>query len=222
MHSSEIKQIAIDLRLQGHTYREISQHLGIVIPKSTLSTWFTDIVLSETALQRISSEFKRGNIKARESAVQANTKKRELYLNSLKLRNQHLQDSIEDCDTAKIALVMLYLGEGSKTKRGGLYLGNSDPRVIKLFLGLLNRCYVIDKTKFRATVQCRADQDIEVLESHWSIVTGIPRTQFYTARIDSRTYGKPSINPNYKGVLRIDYFSAEIFNDIISVIEILT
>jgi len=93
-------------------------------------------------------------------------------------RNNHLPFVLKNKNTAKIALAMLYLGEGSKNpKRGSLMFGNSDPLVMSLFLDLLKYCYEIDESKFRCTLQCRADQNIEELEDFWSRVTRIPLSQ---------------------------------------------
>ena len=49
----------------------------------------------------------------------------------------------------------------------------------------------------------------------------IPLTQFYKARIDPRTIGQQSKNLNYKGVCRIDYFSAELFIELKQIPEII-
>jgi hypothetical protein len=129
---------------------------------------------------------------------------------------------VEDTRVAKLVLATLYAGEGMKAeKRGFITLGNSDPGVITLYLRLLRAIYPIDESKFRCTVQCRDGQDIEVLESFWSSITGIPRTQFYGARVDKRTIGKPMRRPDYKGVCRIDYFSAFVFTEVLKIGEAL-
>ena len=115
---------------------------------------------------------------------------------------------------------MLYLGEGAKNQRGSLMFGNSDPFIISLFLYLLRYCYNIDESKFRCTLQCRADQNSRKLEKFWFQITKIPLSQFYKARIDPRTIGKPSKKLEYKGVCRIDYFSAEIFTELTQIANI--
>ncbi|MEK7598802.1 MAG: hypothetical protein AAB487_03635 [Patescibacteria group bacterium] len=148
--------------------------------------------------------------------------KREHYLDEVQARIEHLGKVFRNKDVAKIALAMLYLGEGSKTPRSALMFGNSDPRIIRLFTELLRFCYEIDELKFRCTLQCRADQDIKKMEKFWSEITKIPSTQFYKARIDPRTIGKISKKPDYKGVCRIDYFSADLFNEIMKIIELIS
>ena len=59
-------------------------------------------------------------------------------------------------------------------------------------------------------MQCRADQDVIALEEFWINATKIPKRLFYKSRIDPRTYGKPTLKSNYKGVLRIDYFDTKV------------
>ena len=129
---------------------------------------------------------------------------------------------LKNKDIAKVVLSILYLCEGSKSlERGSVMFGNSDPFIINLFLYLLRRCYNIYERKFRCTLQGRADQDVKKLEKFWSKITNIPLSQFYKARIDSRTIGKKSKNLNYKGVCRIDYFSAEIAIELMQISKII-
>ena len=112
-------------------------------------------------------------------------------------------------EVGKLILAVLYLAEGAKSK-SSIMFGNSDSLVIILFINLMRKCYKIDESKFRCTVQCRADQNIPDLERFWSGVTKIPLGQFYKARVDKRTIGQVSRKKDYKGVCRIDYFSADL------------
>lgn len=215
----ELKKEAILLRNSGCTYGEIKQKLKKDISKSTLSYWCKDIILSKEHQIRIQNNIKNNINKAREKALLVNKLKRENYIESINNRVKHLKPLIKNKDIAKIALGMLYLGEGSKQTSGSLTFCNSDPKIIQLFLNLFRQCYVIDENKFRCTVQCRADQNIIKLERFWSKITKISLKQFYKARIDSRTIGKISKNKDYKGVCRIDYFSGDLFLELIKIIE---
>lgn len=106
---------------------------------------------------------------------------------------------------------MLCLGEASKHNpkmRSSFYLGNSNPKIIVVFLRLLEIVFDdYDQEKIRCTIQCRADQDISELMKYWQQITKIPSAQFYKPRIDPRTIGRPTQKPEYKGVLRVDYFN---------------
>jgi hypothetical protein len=213
-----LKFKVIKLRKSGKTYGEIIKLIKQDIPKSTLSNWCSSVYLSSNQKKRIDKKIKDNCLKGMEVARIINRSKREKYLKSIANRNKYLVKIFKDRDVGKIALAMLYLGEGAKNlKRGSLRFGNSDPFVIDLFLNLMRKCYNVDEKKFRCTVLCRADQNIIKLEKFWLKITGISKSQFYETRIDVRTIGKPSKKQDYKGVCVIDYFSADIFLDLMQI-----
>ena len=200
------------LRSQGKTYGEIQQNIGQKFPKSTLSEWCKNTPLPIDYQKRI-SRLNLGNLgKARSIAREINKIKREEFFEKISAVNSPIAKKIYDRKVAKIALSMLCLGEASKSDRGSVFcLGNSDHRIITLFINLLKTCFDnFDSSKIRCTVMCRADQDIENLEKYWLGVVNIPKTQFYKTTIDPRTVGKPTKRTNYKGVLRVDYFNSKI------------
>lgn len=122
-----------------------------------------------------------------------------------------IAELVKSKKVAKIVLSILCLGEASKYRpRGSIFsLGNTDPRIIILFLDLLKKCFDFKIEKVRCTVQCRVDQNTEELEEYWQKITGIPKKYFYASRIDPRTIGKPTKKPGYMGVLKVDYSSTE-------------
>lgn len=213
-----LKPKVINLRKSGKTYGEIIKVIGQSIPKSTLSDWCRNIYLNSKQRKKIEKKVKDNCAKGMAVAWVVNKERRQKYLNSIVERNKHLSKILKNKDVCKVALSMLYLGEGTKgLTRGSLRVGNSDPFVIDLFLNLMRKCYKIDEKKFRCTVLCRADQNIKKLETYWSDITKIPLSQFYKARIDPRTIGKPTKKLDYKGVCVIDYFSADLFLDLMQI-----
>ena len=222
MDRRELQKKVITLRTHGKTYSEIQKKLKVFIPKSTLSYWCRNVPLPLDYQRRIQDYNKFNLNKARKIALAVNKIKREEHLQSIANRNRHLSGILKNQDVAKVALSILYLGEGFKSfKRGSLAFGNSDPFIISLFLKLLRCCYNLDESKFRCTLQCRADQNVKKLEKFWSYITEIPLPQFYKARIDPRTIGKPSEKLDYKGVCRIDYFSADLFIELMQIPKII-
>jgi len=210
-YSAKDVEDAKELRLKGKTYSEISKELNKIIPKSTFSYWFKGLVLSPDVQDKLSDNIAKKLIVARVKAVEANKEIRNKFRNSINEVNLPLSKRIIDPTIAKIALAMLCLGEASKsTSRSGFYLGNSDQRIIVLFMKLLRLCFPINESKFRFTIQCRADQAIDDLEKYWRRVVGVAEGQFYKPRIDPRTIGKPTKNSDYKGVLRVDYIDKKI------------
>ena len=216
-----IKEKVRELRVAGKMYSEIQQILNLKVPKSTISTWCKGIIVDEKTKLRMGNKVRQTLEVSRVKAWSVIATKRQKYLESIYKNNLNLVKNFKNKEVAKIALAMLYLGEGSKTHRGSLMFGNSEPNVIALFLKLLRQSYVVDESKLRFTLQCRADQDIKKLELYWSKLTEIPPSQCYKVQVDPRTKGKPSKKQDYKGVCRIDYFSAHIDNELKIIVNLI-
>lgn len=198
------------LREKGKTYPEIQKALSVKIPKSTLSNWCNGLLLPSNYKKKIKKLNTIHLNKVRKKALEKNKKIRESFLEEIKARNLFLADKL-DKDILKIALAMLYLGEGSKWKsHRGLMLGNSDPNIIRLYLGLLKDCYFINIDSLRCRVLYRADQDINKLQRFWSRITKIPIKHFYKTVPDSRTKGKKTKKKDYMGVCVVSGGSTEI------------
>lgn len=199
------------LRSKGYTYGEIRKALDLVVPKGTFNSWFKTIILPKSYYLKLKNSNKNHLAKARAVSIEKNGIKRRDFLDGLDQINTTIADSIHNQDVAKIALATLCLGEASKYKVSRSFsLGNTDQRIIIIFLVLLKKCFNFNLEKVRCTVQCRADQNIEDLENFWQNVTGIPKRLFYKARIDPRTIGSPTKKKDYRGVLRIDYFDSRV------------
>jgi hypothetical protein len=216
-----MKEKVRELRSAGKLYSEIRQILKLNVPKSTISTWCKGIPLEDNIKIRMDEKVRSTLETARVKARLTIALKRQKYLDEISKNNQNLVKNIRNNEVAKIALAMLYLGEGAKTKRGSVMFGNSEPNIIALFLTLFRQCYKPDEKKFRYTLQCRADQNVRVLELYWSQLTKIPPSQCYKVQIDPRTKGKPSKKKDYKGVCRIDYFSGHIANELKIIVELI-
>ena len=212
--SNSVRKSVIALRAKGKTYREICTRLHLSIPQSTLSYWCKDITLNLQAKRRLQDRLETHLRDQRIIALQANLIRRNKYLYDVEQRVVHIGSNLKNKKIAKIILAALYWCEGKKSQTSSLMFGNSNPDIIRMFLSLLRASYNIDEKKFRCTLQGRADQRIRELERYWSKTTKIPVSQFYKARVDPRSTGKISRKQNYKGVCRIDYFSADIFHEL--------
>jgi hypothetical protein len=211
MHKLETKKKAQSLRSKGKSYNEIRKILNISVSKSTLSGWCNGIELPMHYKEALRCRNALHLSRIRDlSARNQKERRQSVLLQTLRDHKEFLDLYQTDKQVKKIGLVILYLAEGSKSARGSLMFGNSDPAIIQMFLDLMRECYKLDESKFRCTVQCRADQNIPELEQFWSQLTSVPLSQFYGARVDKRTVGQVSRKPNYKGVCRVDYFSSAI------------
>ncbi|MEW5805619.1 MAG: hypothetical protein AB1721_02770 [Patescibacteria group bacterium] len=217
MVQAELKKQVVKLRRQGKTYTEICQILKKEIPKSTLSYWCQGIALPKEYYRKIKQIASQNRL----AALEANKKRRQEYLNSLFRNNLFSKALLRNNQVAKLALIVLYFSQGSLSRRSSLMLSSSNPKIISLFLKLLNQSYQIDKTKFRVTIFCRADQSAKKLELFWGRLTKIPKTQFYKTQKDPRTKNISSRKNNYKGTCKTEYFSAEVYNDIMAGIQVI-
>lgn len=206
----EVKNLVIQLRKQGKSYSEIQKEIQKPLPKSTIATWCRDVRVPKKFLDINRERSRLGLARAREASLISRKLQRGTLVDLIDAGNKELPGLLKNKNIAKISLALLYLAEGSKSKRGSLMFGNSDPEIVRLFMKLLRQSYVVDETKFRCTLQCRADQDIVTVEKFWAKITKIPLKQFYKPQIDSRTLGRPTKKENYKGVCRIDYFSSKV------------
>lgn len=210
------------LRKVGKTYSEINKILKLKIPKGTLSYICHNIKLPKNYGVKVKLINCRSLRLARQRAAEARDRKQKEAIATFNKKNANLKKFLNNKKISKILSSCLYLAEGGKTRKGSLMFGNSDPGIIKFFLSLLRNAFVLDEKKFRCTLQCRADQKIEFLQKFWSSVTNIPISQFYKAQIDKRSLGKRTLKREYKGVCRLDYFSADVFHELMMIGKIIT
>ncbi len=210
-HAPAVRARVIKLRRRGWSLDELSEKLQL--PKTTVQGWVRSITLSARARKRIRRRILKGGRHGRSLAVAA-------------WRRRSASSALEIFQTAdalvgqipleptlgRLVCALLYLCEGSKNRRAGrVCFGNSDPRVIRMFLSLLRRYFTVDEQRIRCQVMYRADQDFQKLVRYWSSVTDIPKTQFYQSQPDPRTRGKPTCKPHYAGVCVVQYGDARLF-----------
>lgn len=202
MTATNTKIKAQALRARGYTFTEIRKSLGVNIPQSTLSYWCKNIKLPLFYYKKVQKINEISRAKGQKALKISRDKKRAQFYLDVKKRNKLLLTKFKkDKNIKKIALAILYLGEGSKWKsHRGLMLGNSDPGIIRLYIRLLKDVYFISKDSLRGRILYRADQNIKELTRFWSKITGLKNEYFYKTKPDSRTIGKPTKNKEYKGV----------------------
>ena len=210
MHNQKIKNEVLRLRSYGVTFSEIQRKLPIEVSKSTLSMWCKNIALPAWYSKRVDKLIKNGLKKAQAYSLAQHIKKRNIYLKETKDEARKIFKDFH-ISSIKIALAMLYLGEGAKLKgHSGLMLGSSDPILIQLYVRMLKKCYDINPKDLKCRISYRADQNLKELEQYWSQITRIPLINFYKTKFDPRTIGKKTLNKNYKGVCVITCAGAKI------------
>lgn len=205
-----LKTKALTLRANGYSLREISEKLGI--SKSTASLWTRDVQLGKNAKIRLDNI----SVLAREKAIITKKYKKQLLWRKIALSCPVLK-KVDDygINEYKIFLALLYWGEGEKTKRKFAFI-NSDPDMIKLYLSLLRKSFVIDESRFKVWLHLHEYHDKEKLISFWSQVTGICKNQF---SVYNKAHTGNNKKKGYKGCLSIRYQDSRILKEIFIIIK---
>ena len=158
--TQSLKERSIDLRIEGLTYKQISDQLNV--PPTTIRNWTGDIKLTE-----------------RQKQTNKNNGFKQM---SNFWHNKRLQYQQEGIDLAKkyinnklfTLMCGIYWGEGNKPtnrnkSKGGLELSNTDIEMIKLWINFLKQFFNIDKNliTFRIYYSPNNIMSIEQAEEYW-------------------------------------------------------
>jgi len=221
------KNEALKLRLKGTSYSQIQSKLGV--SKSTLSTWFVNLQLSENATAKIK---KLGAHKAISALIARN--KRQTHLAIQRMRSIRRVEKGNVGDLSKrdlfIAGISLYWAEGykkPKTRNGRtvtyhqVSLTNSDPSLIKLFLRFLRECCGVSNDRIRINLRVFPHQSEKKMINFWMNVTSLERWAFGKTYISKSTSSK-TVRPYNQlpyGVIQIRVSDTNLFHRIIGWIE---
>jgi hypothetical protein len=224
MYTPDFKSLAITLRSKGKTYSEINKQLAKAVPKSTLSYWCRNVVLPDFYKVKLARLNEGNRAKGRQKAILSRINDRRALISEFRIKNKYLVRKLtNEIAIQRVALAILYYCEGNKWKsHRGLMLGSADPYLLKLYIKLLRSVYGIKGSCLRARVSHRADQNIRELENYWSGITGIPIKNFYKTIPDPRTTGRPTKNPDYKGVCVISCAGTKIQLELEEIVRILS
>jgi len=202
---SKLKEKAIALRKEGKSYSEILKE--VLVAKSTLSLWLRDVGLAKAQKQRLTQKkldaSKRGGQVKREQRIRL---QQNIFAQAYK--------DITHISKRELWLIgiALYWAEGSKEKeyRPGsrFQFGNSDPRMIKLFMKWLTEVMDIpvDYIDLDIYIHKNSKNKENMVKIYWSEVTGLPVNKFkniYFKKYNIKTNRK-NIGKAYYGGVRIN------------------
>ena len=211
-YTQETKNRAEKLRQHGLSYKQIYNHLKI--PKSTLSTWFgskySGVFDKEKQTQHL--------VKIRVLALEANRKKREKELNSIKfsISNEIKTYPLQEPGFLKSILAALYWAEGGKYNGSPVNFANTDPKLSNLFINLLRKCYRIDEGKIRIRLHLHYYHNITKTRQFWSELLDVPINQFGKIYIKKRSQTK-KFRKNFMGICFLYYPDSNIRKEIIEI-----
>lgn len=178
------KERALKFRLQGMSYAEIQQFLGV--PKGTLSGWFGDLVLSDSAQKRLRQRMHDGSMRGL-------LKKNKLQRHKAEQLSRTLRSTamcqVKKLDSQGLFLVgvSLYWAEGYKLPvvRNGraltshpVSLTNSDPRLVRIFVRFLREVCKVPDQKLHISMRLYEHMNEKRTQEHWMKVVRLPAVNF--------------------------------------------
>lgn len=221
------REIALKLRISGRSYNQINKALGV--PKSTLSGWFTGLVISDEARKRIET---RARKKSLAGLVRRN--KNQTRLAQLRARETRKTAAREvrplSNKTILILGAALYWAEGYKKPivRNGkilthhaVSLTNSDPALVRAFLKFLREYCGVPEEKIKAGIRIFPHQNRVHIERYWQQLTSIKLENFQKSRhtISRSSLGKKPFNQLPHGVIQVQVNDTKLYHRIMGYIE---
>ena len=213
-YSKEIRTQAETLRGKGHTYRQIFDLLNI--PKSTLSTWFGEKYPGVFNKQGQREHLKRVRVLALE--VLRKRKAVETDKLSANIKKEIEAYPLTDKGFLKSILASLYWAEGAKYLNSPMMFANTDPKLIKLFITLLRKCYTIEESIIKVRIHLHHYHNVSACRKYWSNLTNVPEEQFGKVYIKKRSKTK-RFRKNFMGICFIRYNSNRLRKEIMALAD---
>lgn len=117
----------------------------------------------------------------------------------------------------KVAGIMLYWGEGSKTGNA-VKFANSDPTMVRLFVHFLRSICGISTERLKILMHLYPDQDEKELKLFWARIAGISSSQFYRSYIHIGRVGTYKKKSQY-GTISLIYSDKKLLRIILAWID---
>ncbi|NCO23178.1 response regulator transcription factor [Candidatus Kuenenbacteria bacterium] len=204
---TEIKEKSFDLRIKGYSVKEIADKLHIA--ESTSSLWVRSIKLNREAEQRLKE---RKLLKYYKSSLSWQKKRAESKKQFKVLALKTINKIKKDPNHLKIYCALLYWCEGGKNDKEAVRFINSDPALIKTFIGLFRKVFQVDEKKFCILLHVHEYHDEEKQKNFWSSLTKIPKKQFF--KVFYKQHTKKRIREGYPGCVAIYYYNIKIAREL--------
>ena len=198
---------ARELRAESWTLKEIAEELGVC--KSSVSVWVRDVDFAPRPRNR-------GHPAGPKHPMRL---KKEAELERCHRDAVGLIGAVTERDRLMYALA-LYAGEGGK-RDDKILFANSDPDLIRVFLGWLRHQFEIDESRLRMRLYLHADLDLEAALLFWNDATEIPISQFqkpYRAAADNSLRANRHVN----GCVGVVYSSRLVHRSVMAMIAAVT
>ncbi|OGM91805.1 hypothetical protein A2755_00430 [Candidatus Wolfebacteria bacterium RIFCSPHIGHO2_01_FULL_48_22] len=205
----EKKEKAFGLRMEGKSYGEIRELLGIK-SKGTLSYWFKNLKLDDYAKERLRKNTELAQARGLFRFNQERTKRIQI---ENKISYEAAKKEIKTLKRSELFLlgVALYWGEGAKIREKmncyRLEISNTDPNLIKLFLRFIREVLNVDEGKIRAGIQIHKNIGESEVRRFWAEKTKLRADSFFItnqASSASRFKRPKNFLPHGTAVVRVN------------------
>lgn len=221
------KQIALKLRMEGKSYGEIQRILGV--PKSTLSGWFSNLILSDTLLSKINERTHLKSIQAlinrnKQQTIDAKIRKREI--------NSKAASEIKFLSRRDLLLLgaTLYWAEGYKrpiVKNGrevthhSISLTNSDPILLVCFIKFLTEYCDVPRDKIKLSIRIFSHQNEKTVREYWQNYLNIIPQNISSMRVtlSRSSMGKRPFDRLPYGVAQLRVYDTNLFHRVMGYID---
>lgn len=222
-----VRARALKLRIAGKSYKEIRDMLGI--PKSTLSSWFKHVVLSDTARKRLDLRMRSEGSKKLVTLNKLQTHKAEQRAREIHVSAKKLIPSLIRRDLLIIGAVLywaegykrLQIRDGKQRMSHSISFVNSDPAMIKAFLRFLLEILEISSSNIHLTMRLYPHINEESAKEYWMGITKLPNICFQrsTNMQSVASKGKRPFNRLPYGTLQVAVYDTAKFHHLIGLIE---
>lgn len=174
------KNSAIKLRKSGQSYNQVS--LLLDIPKSTLSYWLKDIILSKEAKNKIQARTNSTSIaKLIERNKQQTGLAEERHNATYKLAKMESKKLLSD--SLFLTGVSLYWAEGYKqgaygSKWKSIDFTNSDSEMIKLMMLFFTKFLDLERADIKIQIMLHDFKNVDKAINFWHNITKVPKNNF--------------------------------------------
>lgn len=209
------REKAIQLRLQGLSYSQIKGRIGV--SKSTLSGWLHNYPLSQERINELRAwseqRIERFRITMR--------KKREGRL--WEVYNTQKEDLLPLSEKEFfIAGLLLYAGEGAKTRNSMVAISNTNPVIINFFISWLIRVCEINKEKIKIRLHLYRDMNENQEVRYWMKMTGLPKRHFRKSYIKDGSRERINYHGTFgHGTCNVIVHSVPLFEKIMMSIKVI-
>ena len=106
----------------------------------------------------------------------------------------------------------LYWGEGNKANKNAVRLGNTDARLIIVFMQFLEQIYSVSRNDMKFGLQIFSDMDYDKALVYWLDILGVSKSQFYKVTVTISGKIGNYRNKNTNGVLTVYYHNTKLRN----------